>query len=161
MTTAEKYAGVIFRMNEVIARFNSFLTPTAHFRPVNPEDDETFSDVAGISWDDHRWPSKDTFGVYLLFGSLGSGERFAVYVGKASQKVIGHRIWHHLHPQRPSGTFFVPKSWNDPFPLEMILAIPVAADAPAGLASALEEFILQHGIEGVEFSNSTGNRTKA
>lgn len=161
MTIADRYAPLIKRLNEMVDRFNVFLAQEARFQPVDPEDAQTFSDVAGVAWDDHRWPSKDTVGVYLLCGSLGAGERFAAYVGKASQKEIGYRLWHHLHPQRPSEKFFVPKSWDDPFPLEVILAISVAEDAPAGLASALEEFILQHGIDGVEFFNSTGNRSKA
>ena len=155
MNIEERYADVIQQLNAHIASFNMALESGYRIRGISTSDLTTYSVVANRGWDDQVWPSKDYAGVYVFCGCDPSN-RVAVYIGKASLKNIGHRIWSHLDRYRGDGVYKV-GGIGSPYVLELILSVPMLAPTPRAMACALEEHIICGGLRDVTVVNTVGN----
>lgn len=152
MKKAETYATVIQQINDGVEEFNRFLSPAYKFSLVSPGDPSTYTSALDQSWGEQRWPSKDDFGVYMLCGfKKDQPNMLGVYIGKASQQYIGHRLYAHLNPFRNAQQYE-----KNGFVIDVIFAIPVKDRNASSMASALEEYLIAKDIAGVERLNAIG-----
>lgn len=154
---AGRYADIIRAINDGIDSFNAFIAPSYVFSPISTNDPQTYTDSLDEEWGFQGWPSKDHFGVYVLCCESEKDGRVGVYIGKASLKVMGHRIYHHLNPHRASGRYIRVHN-GETFLIEAILASPVKDNMARCLASALEEHIIARGISNAVLLNTVGAR---
>ncbi len=154
----ERYAGVISSLNARITEFNGFLASRYAFRLIAPEDPATYTDSMENEWGLQGWPSKDLPGIYAFCCRLESDEsQIALYIGKASMREMGHRMYHHLNPHRSNGIYRRHFQGMD-YVVEAILASPVIEKDAGCLASSLEEFLIAGGVPGVPLMNAIGLR---
>lgn len=149
---------VVRALNTRIHEFNQQLFGHG-FTPITRHDPNSYTNNLHKPWGaEQTWPNKDNYGVYaLLYCSIDDPRELHVYLGKASQKEIGHRLYKHLTPYRTSASYV-----RNCGTIE--LKAIVATVAPTGqpyMASALEEFILGRGLDNVKLLNSVGTRCKA
>ncbi len=157
MTTTERYSDLIRQINAHVASFNAILDDAHKLKTISPDDPATYSDVVGRGWGDQRWPSKDNAGVYVLCGRHEHDPTHLVaYVGKASLKNIGNRLWSHLTQHRTTGVYRLGGPTGN-FLLEALLAVPIHTPTPRSLASALEEHVIVGGLTNVSLLNTVGN----
>lgn len=158
MKTLNEFSHVIDELNTGIICFNSFLSQNNQLKQICMTDPDTYTDAMDKPWGKQRWPSKDSYGVYFLLGkSEGENTRIGVYVGKASLKQMGHRMWSHLKPYRDTGVY--KKAYrNEQFIIEAMCAVPMPSDNMGCLASALEEFLITRGLTTANLLNSVGRR---
>ncbi len=157
MTTADRFAGLISQINAHVDVFNRVLAPEHQLKRISPDDPETYSDSMGLPWGEQRWPSKDNAGVYVICGSHEQDPtRLAAYVGKASLKNIGNRLWSHLTQYRPTGVYRLGGPTSG-FIVEALLAIPIHTPTPRSMSSALEEHIITGRLVDVSLINTVGN----
>jgi hypothetical protein len=155
--TATRYASVIAEINRGISEFNAFLAAAHQLQQISSGNAATFSAALDKPWGQQGWPSKDDPGVYVLCGHHEVEEcQLGVYIGKASQQFIGHRLYAHLAPLRASGVYK-----RDQFIVDAILAIPINNHGARSIAVALEEFLIARSIPGVTMLNTVGVRTGA
>ncbi|NCT68769.1 MAG: hypothetical protein GXC76_14180 [Rhodanobacteraceae bacterium] len=153
-----RYAEVIESINESIRSFNSLLNESMQFRVISPGDPLTYSDSMKNGWGAQGWPSKDSPGIYALCcAEMQNKSNVAVYIGKASMRVMGHRMYSHLNPFRDKGVYLRKHGGKD-FEIEAMLASPVQTAGAGCLASALEEYVIARGVSGALLLNSTGVR---
>ena len=154
-----RYASVIASLNARIQEFNAFLAPSKSFDIIAPGNPTTYSDTLENEWGKQGWPSKDLPGVYAFCCRLESDDsKLALYIGKASMREMGHRMYQHLRPHRDSGIYR--RQFQDQsYVVDAMLATPVSEKGAGCLASALEEFLIAGGVPGVPLMNSIGLRS--
>jgi hypothetical protein len=158
MKTSNKFSNVIEELNTGIDRFNSFLSQNNQLKRICVTDPTTYTDSIDKPWKQQEWPSKGSFGVYFLIGtSENDNTRIGVYIGKASLKYMGHRMWSHLKPYRDAGIY--KKAYkNEQYIIEAMCSTPMPSDSMGCLASALEEFLIKRGLTSANLLNSIGRR---
>jgi len=161
-----RYADLIGQINKHIGEFNAFLSDKYRLTIIDPENPATYSNhIQGMPWGQQKYPAcQNTPGVYILCGpSEQDPARLSAYVGKAScSRFIGHRLWSHLHASylaaKRQGVAFqgVYRYGRHPnsFLIEVILA--VSTPTPPSMAAALEEYIINAGLPGVQLFNANG-----
>ena len=154
---ANRYASVIAELNCGISEFNTFLAVVHQLPLISSGNAATFTSALDKPWGQQGWPSKDDPGVYVLCGRHDDEEgQLGVYIGKASQQFIGHRLYAHLAPFRATGVYK-----RGRFIIDTILAIPIKNHGARCIAVALEEFLIARGISGVTMLNTVGVKTDA
>jgi hypothetical protein len=154
-----KFNSVIDALNARISEFNEILADGHQLTPVDSGNKNSYFDDFGLPWEEQNWPSKGAFGVYVFCCATHDPEpKQAVYVGKSSLQVMGHRIYAHLNPLRKKGAYQWMYSGHS-YALKSLIAIPIPASSPGCLAAALEEYIITKGLDGIEMMNSTGRRS--
>jgi hypothetical protein len=154
----QKYESIFSEINIEIEKFNTLLAEECRISPLNASDSESCSVIANIPWDDQVWPHKDFPGVYILCAYHQSDtSRLGAYIGKASLKYIGHRLWAHLNPHRTTNIYRMNDLSGEPFIIEAIVAIGLRNPRMRVLASSLEESIIAGVREHVHLLNGTGN----
>ena len=124
----ERYAPVVFAVNERITEFNRFLAPECAFPLISANNSATYSDAMENEWGLQDWPSKELPGVYMFCCRLeGEEDGLALYIGKASMREMGFRMYHHLHPHRANKVYRRHFRGKD-FVVEAMLATPVAVN---------------------------------
>lgn len=157
--TIERYSSLIHQLNTHIDSFNGFLAEGHKLKKIAAEDPSTFSEILEQPWAEQHWPSKDDAGVYVLCGRHETDiSRVGAYVGKASLKNIGYRLWSHLTRYRKTGIYKFGGDSSESFIVEAILAVPITAPTTRAIASALEEHILVSGLQGIQLFNTVGRR---
>jgi len=152
----EKYSPIIREVNNLINDFNNFLSDGYKLNHISKNNPNTYTKDLDKPWGKQGWPSKDDYGVYFLCGyQEDDKDKIGVYIGKASLKFMGHRMWSHLKPYRETGIY---KRGN--FIIQVMLAIPIKDEETRCIASALEEYLITHGLGTIQLLNGTGNRNK-
>lgn len=152
-----KYTPIISALNCGISEFNAFLAGDHQLPLISSDNPATFTSALHEPWGQQGWPSKDNPGVYVLCGHDETDElHLGVYIGKASQQFIGHRLYAHLTPFRDSGNYK-----RDRFIIDAILAVPIHNHGARSIAVALEEFLIARGVPGVTMLNTVGVRASA
>ena len=161
MSDSVKYLDVIEWINTNIDEFNGFLSDDSRLNYVSVDDPSTFSSDFQLEWNDQHWPSKDDYGVYFLYGlDVGNVNNKGVYIGKASQRYMGFRVYSHLNKinrDRIPGQY-IWDSGDGEFNIDAMFAIPFKVPS---LASAFEEFIIGKGHESIRLINKVGVRNKS
>lgn len=153
-----RYAEIIHHLNSRIAEFNTYLKNDMAFPQISTENPATYTDAMTSDWGDQGWPSKDKRGVYVFCcAHEDESGKLGVYIGKASMREMGHRMYHHLKPFRETGVY-KRKAMNAWYIVEAILAVPIEDNSAGCLASALEEFLIAGGVSGAVLMNSVGVR---
>lgn len=153
---SKKYFPIISQINEGIATFNQYVNTDVQFKAVDVNDANSYFEDFDKPWGEQFWPSKGSHGVYVLCGQHESKpDVLGAYIGKASHIVMGHRMYSHLHPHRNS-EHYIRKSHDGAFQFEVMLGIPVTDSDARCLASALEELLIQRGIERIRLLNHVG-----
>ena len=153
-----RYADIIKYLNVRISEFNKMLHSDHVLPHISVENPDTYTDAMDAEWGAQGWPSKEKRGVYVFCCSNeDSPEKLGVYIGKASMREMGHRMYHHLKPFRETGVY-KRKLLNESYIVEAMLAVPLAFDSAGCLASSLEEFLIAGGIPNTVLMNSIGVR---
>ena len=152
------FAPVIRSFNTRIDEFNQQLSGPG-FMPVTRRDTSSYTNNLQRPWGaEQTWPRKDDYGVYaLLYCGVDDASVMHAYVGKASQKQIGHRLYNHLTPYRYANSYVRHCGTME---LKAIVATAAPADRPY-MAAALEEFLLARGLPDTTLLNTVGKRIKA
>ena len=161
MSIQEKYSVIVNQLNTYIEDFNLFLSNDYKFKQIAAEDTSTYSDITNCEWDDHKWPSQSSAGVYILCGyNEKDPSRLGAYIGKTSLQTIGHRIAAHFNPYRSTGVFKKSSGSNETYIIEVILAVPVKIPALNVIAQALEEYFIIEGFNASDayLLNKTANK---
>ncbi len=143
MDKKDKYKAAIDEINSGVVEFNHLLAENQRFKEISFDEPASYSDDIHEMWGGDSWPSKDRPGVYILCGYHEKNQDIiGLYIGKASNQNIGHRIYTHFHPQRKIGRFTKKSSNGEVFIIEAICAIAINDKQKSCLASALEEFLI-------------------
>lgn len=157
-TILEKYAHLVSEVNKHVSDFNEFLAPQHRLRFIDARDSRTFSVIADTPRDSQSWPSSGYAGMYV-FGAYDeqNPSRLGAYIGKASLRNMGNRIWARLNPGRGTETYTM-QSGPDIFRIEVIMAVPITSPTMRSMACALEEHVIKHGLEDIYLLNAIGTR---
>lgn len=146
------YADFISELNRGISEFNAFLAPAHQLPLIDCDNAATFTSALDQPWGQQGWPSQNDPGVYVLCCHHETHEgQLGVYIGKASQQLIGHRLYAHLAPYRATGIYK-----RDLFIIDTILAIPIKNHGARSIAVAIEEFLIARSFPGVQKLNTVG-----
>lgn len=155
MEVYDKYVDLVDWINVCIEQFNRFLSEEASLSHVSVQDPATFSSDFDLEWNSQHWPSKDDYGVYFLYGTDGDSQ--GVYVGKASQKYIGFRVYSHLNRinrDRVPGEYIWSAHGHN-YNISAMIAVPFKVPS---LATAFEEFVIGQGHNRIALINKVGVR---
>ena len=147
---------VIAELNSKIQEFNCFLSPECKFEEIDTSRKEIYSDKVRGGWGGWHSPSVDSFGVYILFGvNEENQEDIAVYIGKASQQMMGHRLWVHLKPHRETMDYHK-MIGEQKFNFLALSTLSTRSESCRSLASSLEEYLIRGGLESAKLINKIG-----
>lgn len=153
----DKYENIISELNCGISEFNAFLASDHQLPLISSNNPATFTSALDQPWGQQGWPSKDNPGVYVLCGYHEKNiHQLGAYIGKASQRFIGRRLYAHLNPFRAAGIYR-----RGQFIIDAILAVPISIHGARSIAAALEEFLIARGVPGVTMLNTVGVRAGA
>jgi hypothetical protein len=163
MNSPEKYGEIINEINHGICDFSTLLADEYELKSISVSDPSTYTELidSGIEsqWTKY-WPNKESYGVYFLLGiSESDNTKMGLYIGKASLKKMGHRLYSHLNPHKKTGRF--KRSYREEtFIIEAVCSIPMPTNETRYLASALEEYLITKGLKSNNaiLLNSIGNR---
>ena len=154
-----QYQPIVEAINHHVSLFNLYLTDAHQLPQVSFDRPKTSAWIEDSTWGGETWPSKDSYGVYFLVGHRqNTPDDHGVYIGKASLKQIGHRIWNHLKPGKGTGRYTKIAPDGSTFCLQMLLAVPMPTDQMRSFASALEEHLITSLRSEHYLLNRTGNR---
>lgn len=158
MSIVKDYLHYINLINKGLLDFSHYLQPQYH---IPTFDDSMLNDInitwdlTTNGWDNTKFPSSSSRGVYLIFGKKKDNtDKIGVYVGKASfNSFIGSRLYTHLHnPERGRSIYPIGE-----FLMELVITIPM--DKIFIMAPALEEFLIFYLKDhNVWLLNTVGNR---
>ena len=158
MNKSNKYEEIIKQINVYVQEFNRILAESAALPMISIENPKTYSDGLDKNWgnNNQKWPSSESKGVYILCGYLENTDKIGIYIGKASQQVMGHRIYRHLKTGSKLNKY-IKNTKEGNYIYEIILAIPIENNSKGFLASALEEYLIEKEYSGIKKLNSIGN----
>lgn len=156
----DRYLPLVAAINQQIDSFNAFLNEGRRLGHISPTRPETFQWLEDAPWGGSRWPSKDSYGVYVLAGHLeGSPAEVGIYIGKASfSRRLGHRLHSHLLHGKQSLRYTKRDPANREFVIQMLFAIPMPSDDMGPFAPALEEHLISKLRSSCLLLNRVGNR---
>ena len=154
-----RYRALAEAVNRHIDIFNLFLASDRQLGHVDFEKSETSAWIEDSSWGGVTWPSKDSYGVYFLVGHhRDDSARLGLYIGKASLKRIGFRVWSHLKPGKGTGRYTKTAPEGSQYCIQMLFAVPMPSDDMRSFASALEEYLITALRSDIYLLNRVGNK---
>ena len=151
------FTNVIQEINKKVDSFNSYLRSEYHFKTINVSDPEIYSDKVNDCWGGEYWASKDAYGVYILFGIDDISDDLGIYIGKASQQYIGHRLWSHLKPHREMMDYHK-KIGEQKFTFYALSTLVTSTEESRFLATSLEEHLISGGYNSAKLINKVGKK---
>ncbi len=155
----ERYRALAEAVNRHVDTFNLCLAPGRQLGHVDLKCSETSAWIEDSSWGGVTWPSKDSYGVYFLLGHhQNDPARLGLYIGKASLKRIGFRVWSHLKPGKDIGRYTKTGPDGSNYCIQMLFAVPMPYDDMRSFASALEEHLITALRSELYLLNRVGNK---
>ena len=157
---SKPYLPIVEVINAQIDTFNVFLSDDRQLGHIGPDRPETFQWIEDAPWGGSRWPSKDSYGVYVLAGHcISTPSEMGFYIGKASfSRRLGHRLHTHLFHGQKSLRFTKRGADGRDFAIQMLFAIPMPTDDMGPFAPALEEHLIKKLRSNHILINRIGNR---
>lgn len=158
MKYSQQFSKVVQEINEGVRSFNEFLSDGNKLPLIDIQNQSSYSEGIKEEWGGHSWPNKDSYGVYFLFGrSQREPSKLGLYIGKASMKVMGHRLWAHFKKDRETKDYHKMVG-DEKFMIEAIASIPMPSDSHKSISTALEEFLIVNGLKEATLINKVGRR---
>jgi len=153
-----KFKNIINEINIKIRNFNQFIEKEYRFTEIDISNPKMYSDTLQGQWGGEHWANKDSYGVYILFGyNEQNPEQIGIYIGKASQQFIGHRLFRHFRPHREMLDYYKMMG-ETKITFYSLCTLSTINHESRSLASSLEEFLISGGFDSASLVNKVGKK---